>query len=81
WREEATKRMRALNSAIAADPALGSAYQIGPAYFLNLETCNGDFDNLWKLYVAGTLKEYLRGVPDANVILESLKAAYNSATE
>ena len=81
WREEATKRMRALNSAIAAEPALGSAYQIGPAYFLNLETCNGDFDNLWKLYVAGTLKEYLRGVPDANVILESLKAAYNSATE
>ena len=81
WQEEATKRMHALNSAIAAESALGSAYQIGPAYFLNVETCNGNFDNLWKLYIAGTLKEYLRGVPDAKVILETLKSAYNCTAE
>lgn len=81
WKEEATKRMNSLNAAIANEPALGAAYQIGPAYFLNLEACTGKFDELWKLYIAGTLREYLRGVPDAKIILESLEAAYNCAVE
>ena len=79
WKGEATGHMNVLNETIKNTPPLNAAYQIGPAYFLWLKNCDGDFDALWENHLAGTLKEYLRGVSDAATILQTLKDAYDSA--
>ena len=57
---------------------LGSAYQIGPAYFLKLdkELYNGDFTALWDMHIEILLKEYLRGYSNADAKVEELKNVY-----
>jgi len=77
WKNEAIQRMHALNEAIKATSPLNAAYQIGPAYFLNLKNCDGDFYALWENYLSGTLKEYLRGISESEEILEKLKVSYD----
>lgn len=70
---EATKRMMSLNNAISEIEGFNSSFHIGAAYFKGVE----DFDALWELKLAGLLKEYLRGMPDAEESLEALKKAYD----
>jgi len=80
------KRMKALNDEISRIQGLNSSYHIGGAYFLTKgkdgKTVEPDYDELWTLRLKPLLKEYLRGMPDADTKLKNLKAAYDlSATE
>ena len=71
--DEAKKRMMSLNDAISEIDGFNSSFHIGAAYFKGVD----DFDALWELKLAGLLKEYLRGMPDAEESLEALKKAYD----
>ena len=61
-RSAAKNRMKNLNAAIKACDLLGSAYQLGQAYFLKLDAV-GSFDKLWEMNLKPLLREYLRGNP------------------
>ena len=60
---------------------LSSAYHIGGAYFLKLKELGNDFDKLWEYHLEGLLREYLRGMEDAETKLEKLYTAYKSGYE
>lgn len=82
WKEEALKRMTALNDAISSDEiGLGDAYHIGPAYFLKLKELNGDFGKLWEYHLRGVLFEYFRGMRRAEDKLTVLSNAYFGTSE
>jgi 5-methylcytosine-specific restriction enzyme B len=81
WKEEARKRMESINAIIEAIEGLGSAFHIGPAYFLRLRNYNGDFEQLWDNHLEVVLIEYLRGLPKREKRLEDLKLAYNNIEE
>lgn len=81
FKDAALARMNALNAAIAKVHGLGRDYAIGPACFLPLKDENGDFGGLWKHHIAGTLREYLRGNPERDAILDDLEKSYNLANE
>ena len=70
--------MKALNEEISKTRGLGSAYQIGPAYFMKLdkEHYNGDFTALWDMHIEILLKEYLRGYSNADAKVEEFKNIY-----
>lgn len=78
------KRMKNLNCAILTIQGLSTAYQIGAAYFLKLENYlasdgelrDGSWESLWDNHLNGLLFEYLRGLPDAEEDLETLRSAY-----
>ena len=74
---DATERMMSLNNAISEIDGFNSSFHIGAAYFKGVD----DFDALWELKLAGLLKEYLRGMPDAEESLEALKKAYYLSNE
>lgn len=76
-REEAVKRMDSLNNVIDGIDGLSSAYHIGGAYFLKLKDLENSFENLWEYHLSGLLREYLRGMEDAEDSLEKLHKAYN----
>ena len=81
---KAIRVMNALNKDISKTRGLGSAYQIGPAYFLKLdkELYNGDFTALWDMHIEILLKEYLRGYSNADAKVEEFKNVYfNSLNE
>lgn len=69
---EAIERMMSLNNAISEIEGLNSSFHIGAAYFKDEE----DYDALWNLRLEGLLREYLRGMPDAEESLETLRKAY-----
>ena len=73
---EAKRRMKNLNKAIAETDGLGPAYMVGPSYFLRLEGCQGDFDELWNENIKPLLREYLRGFRKSDEILKSFESAY-----
>jgi hypothetical protein len=78
----ARKRMDGLNSAIPDKKhGIGSAYQIGPSYFLKIADYAGDacarFEALWTHHLKPLLMEYLRGMPNADDTIEKLKFAYD----
>lgn len=60
---------------------LSSAYHIGASYFLKLSNYAGDadkgFENLWNNHLKGLLREYMRGMPNADDLLEKLKDAFD----
>lgn len=70
--------MTALNKEISGMRGLGSAYQIGPAYFIKLDKdhYNGDFTALWNMHIEVLLKEYLRVFNNADIRLEQFKEIY-----
>lgn len=76
--DKAIRVMNALNEEISKTRGLGSAYQIGPAYFLKLdkEHYNGDFTALWDMHIEVLLKEYLRGYSNADAKVEEFKNVY-----
>ncbi|MCF8308928.1 MAG: AAA family ATPase [Bacteroidales bacterium] len=81
--KKAYKRIYALNKAISDydNSTLGKDYQIGPAYFHNLLSYIEDdypFEKLWQYHLKILLEEYLRGLPNKDDILKSLKEAYDS---
>lgn len=75
---KALKVMTALNKEISNMRGLGSAYQIGPAYFMKLDKdhYNGDFTALWNMHIEVLLKEYLRVFNNADIRLEQFKEIY-----
>ena len=76
WKADAIKRMKRLNEAISKTEGLSSAYHIGASYFMKLKNYNGDFGQLWKYHLDGLLREYLRGMPDAEAKMKKLEEAY-----
>ena len=82
--KEAIARMTALNNEIwntetnMGIEGLSSAYHIGGAYFLRLAELGNDFNKLWEYHLEGLLREYLRGMEDAETKLLNLKKAYDS---
>ena len=78
-REKCTKIMNTLNAKISEISGLGSPsdYHIGGAYFLKLKDLNYDYKKFWEYHLKGLLKEYFRGMEDAEELLSSLKEEYN----
>ncbi|GHU50238.1 hypothetical protein FACS1894200_09590 [Spirochaetia bacterium] len=74
---ESRKRMTALNKAISSIEGLSSSYHIGGAYLLKLKNHKDDYDKLWEYHIEPLLREYLRGMPDAEEKLRKLKKAYD----
>lgn len=72
YKDEAVRRMNRLNNAIKEE--LGTAYQIGPAYFLKLK--DGDFDTLWRMNLRPLLHEYLRGTRNPESTLKMFEDCY-----
>ena len=81
-REEATNRIDSLNDAISKIEGLSSSYHIGGAYFLKLKDFKGTSDErfaqLWDYHLEGLLREYLRGMENAESKLEDLEKAYEN---
>ena len=69
---DATERMMSLNNAISEIDGFNSSFHIGAAYYLGVT----DYKELWELKLQGLLKEYLRGMPDAEDTLMKFKKAY-----
>lgn len=74
--KEAKATMSRLNSKIAKTEGLGSAYMVGPSYFLKLKDYKGSFEKLWEMNIYPLLKEYLRGYRKAETILNTFEKAY-----
>jgi len=83
--EKTKQYQERLNVAIGGIPELGSSYKIGAAYFLKKDAkeqvVEPDYTDLWNLRLAPLLKEYLRGVPDADDNLKKLKNIYELETQ
>lgn len=73
-KEEAIRRMTALNNEIAKVEDLNENYHIGGAYFLKLKTLN--FDKLWSDYLKPLLQDYVRGMYDEDIIMKKFERAY-----
>ena len=74
--DEAKKTMNRLNEEIANTDGLGTAYMVGPAYFLKLGNNGGDFLRLWNMNIEPLLKEYLRGFRKSDDILKKFSKVY-----
>ncbi|HPX75416.1 MAG TPA: AAA family ATPase [Bacteroidales bacterium] len=77
--EEIKVKMRSLNNKIASIEGLNSSYHIGGAYFLDSEgnaISDDKMEDVWKLRLRPLLKEYLRGMPDSENLLNDLESVY-----
>lgn len=76
--DETKRRASHLNEQISNTEGLNASYQVGGAYFLD---SNGkerhDYTDIWKYRLEPLLKEYLRGLPDRDAKLESMKDSFN----
>ena len=79
--DEAKKTMNRLNEEIANTDGLGTAYMVGPAYFLKLGNNGGDFKRLWNMNIEPLLKEYLRGFRKSDDILKKFRMVYFKSEE
>ena len=75
-KEEAIRRMTALNSEISKVEDLNENYHIGGAYFLKLKTLS--FDQLWTDYLQPLLQDYVRGMYDEDIIMKKFEKAYEN---
>lgn len=73
-KEEAIKRMEALNKEISTVDDLNENYFIGASYFLKLKALT--FAQLWEDYLLPLLHDYVRGMYDEEGILERFARAY-----
>lgn len=73
-KEEAIKRMTALNNEISNVEELNENYHIGASYFLKLKYLT--FDQLWTDYLQPLLQEYVRGMYDEDSIIEKFAKRY-----
>lgn len=82
--DEVKDKMKNLNDAIYKDEndkieGLNASFHIGGAYFLDKEgQPRTDYGDIWKYRIEPLLKEYLRGMPDADEKLKILKEAYGN---
>jgi hypothetical protein len=76
-KDDAINTMMSLNKAISEIDGLSPAYHIGASYFLKLKEYDGDWEALWNYHLEGLLREYLRGMPDVNVLMKKLYSAYS----
>lgn len=74
--DKAVGKMDAINNIISEE--IGSEYQIGPAYFLDLKD-DSNFDSLWKQRIEPLIKEYRRGEDktETESLIAKLKEAYD----
>jgi 5-methylcytosine-specific restriction endonuclease McrBC GTP-binding regulatory subunit McrB len=74
--------MDAINEKLT-ELGLSDCYHIGAAYFQKIKNYSKndkcDWNALWNYHLQGTLYEYFRGEPDAEIKLAELKKAYDSA--
>lgn len=73
-KEEAIRRMTALNNEISKVEELNENYHIGASYFLKLKTLS--FDQLWTDYLQPLLLDYIRGMYDEDGIMKKFAKAY-----
>ena len=80
--QECKAKMKSLNDKISNIDGLGSSYHIGGAYFLDE---NGrpikDFEETWNFRLEPLLREYLRGMPNADDRLNEMRKAYEIAAD
>ena len=76
-KEEAIRRMTALNKAI--EEKLNKNYQIGGAYFLKLK--NMSFEELWTDQLEPLLQEYVNGAYDEKDQMKIFRRAYELENE
>lgn len=76
WKDDAIKRMQAINARIEKIDGLSRVYHIGPAYFLKLKNYDGDFDLLWENHLEGLLLEYMRGMTNCKEEIKELAKIY-----
>lgn len=81
YADEAKAAMHRLNKAIAETDGLGSAYAVGPSYFLKLSKNGCNLNSLWEKNIAPLLKEYLRGFRKAENILTKFHTEYFAITD
>ena len=75
-KDDAINTMMSLNKAISEIDGLSPAYHIGASYFLKLKEYDGDWEALWNYHLEGLLREYLRGMPNMDELMEKLENAY-----
>ena len=75
-KDDAINTMMSLNKTISEIDGLSPAYHIGASYFLKLKEYDGDWEALWNYHLEGLLREYLRGMPNVNELMEKLENAY-----
>lgn len=81
---ELRERMDSLNKVILETEGLGSSYQVGAAMFKKVKdteenvegNCSMTADSLWNLNLKSLMKEYLRGLPEADDALQKMEDAY-----
>ncbi len=73
-KDEAIRRMTALNKEISGVEELNENYHIGASYFLKLQTLN--FDQLWTDYLQPLLQEYIHGMYNEEEIMNRFAKAY-----
>lgn len=74
--------MKRLNDEITKMDGLGPSYHIGGAYFLDaMGNPIKDFQETWQFRLEPLLREYLRGMPNADDNLDKLRIAYGIATD
>ena len=81
---ELRERMQRLNQVIKETEGLGNSYQVGAAMFKKVKdteenvegNCGMTADSLWNLNLKSLMKEYLRGLPEAEDILQKMEDAY-----
>lgn len=73
-KNEAIRRMTALNEEIVKVEDLNENYQIGASYFLKLKTL--DFDELWTDCLQPLLRDYIQGMYDEKIIMSNFERAY-----
>jgi len=77
--EEAKSKMAKLNEQISQIEGLSTSYHIGAAYFLDSNgKARQDYDSIWNLRIEPLLKEYIRGMPDSDNKMETLKNAFTA---
>ena len=73
-KDEAIRRMTALNKEISGVEELNENYHIGASYFLKLKTLK--FDQLWTDYLQPLLQEYIHGMYNEEEIMNRFAKAY-----
>ena len=53
----------------------------GAAYFRKIDDSPEKWDNLWNYHLKPLLEEYVRGLPDADMLVKRIEDAYNGKTQ
>ena len=73
-KEEAIRRMTALNNELSKVEELNENYHIGASYFLKLKTLS--VEQLWTDYLSPLLQDYVRGMHNEEGIMDNFAKAF-----